>query len=151
MSAINSPRTQSAAVEHVMHEHDALRDKVRRIHSVLAEPTPAQAEIDMLLREFSDMLIVHFANEEDQGFFTEVTSRAPRLSRQADRLCVEHRDMLHDAEELCRFATAGSPSMPWWRELSERCHEFNKRLMHHESEENKLLQEANQAEIGACD
>ena len=46
-----------------------LRDKVQRIHSVLAEPEPAQAEIDALLREFLNTLIVHFSNEENEGFF----------------------------------------------------------------------------------
>lgn len=59
--------------------------------------------------------------------------------------------MLHEVKELSRFASAGSPSMPWWRELSSRCHEFNKRLMRHESDENKLLQEAHHADIGMCD
>jgi hypothetical protein len=59
--------------------------------------------------------------------------------------------MLRDADELCRFAAAGSPSMPWWRELSLRCHEFSKRLMQHEHEENRLLQEARQSDIGVCD
>jgi len=145
------PITQSETVERIMREHDELRDKIQRIHSVLAEPVPAQPEIDTLLREFLRLLIVHFSNEEGEGFFTEVTARAPRLSGAAGRLCVEHRQMLHDAEELCRFAVAGSPSMPWWRELRCRCHAFNKRLMQHECEENKLLHEAYKADIGVCD
>jgi hypothetical protein len=73
------------------------------------------------------------------------------LAGQAGKLCIEHKQMLRDADELCRFAAAGSPSMPWWRELRTRCHEFSKRLMHHEHEENKLLQEAHQTDIGAYD
>ena len=75
MVAARTPTTQSEIVERVMHEHDALRDKVQRIHSVLADPTPAQTEIDVLLREFLHALIVHFANEEDEGFFAEVTAK----------------------------------------------------------------------------
>jgi hypothetical protein len=151
MNATYSVKPQSQTIEHIMQEHDALRDKVRRIHSVLAEPEPAQAESEKLLRDFLTALIVHFSNEENEGFFSEVTTRAPRLSDRAGRLCVEHRELLHEAEELCRFASAGSPSMPWWRELSSRCHDFSKRLMQHESEENKLLQEAHQSDIGAVD
>jgi iron-sulfur cluster repair protein YtfE (RIC family) len=143
--------TQSATIERILQEHDALRDKVRRIHSVLAEPEPAQGEIDVLLREFLNTLIAHFDYEEDEGFFDEVAAHAPRLASQAGKLSIQHREMLRDAAELCRFAAAGSPSMPWWRELRMRCHEFSKRLMQHEHEENRLLLEARQSDIGVCD
>src|SRR5688572_14977675 len=148
---MNPTLTQSESIERIMQEHDALRDKVRRIHSVLAEPEPAQDEIEILLREFLNALIVHFDYEEDEGFFNDVAAHAPRLTGQADKLCIEHREMLRDAAKLCRFAAAGSPSMPWWRELRSRCHEFSKRLMQHEHEENHLLQEARQSDIGVCD
>jgi hypothetical protein len=121
---------------------------VSRIHAVLASPEPAQDEIETLLCEFLNALLVHFSNEENEGFFDEVTAHSPRLTGQAGKLCVEHKQMLREADELCQFAAAGSPSMPWWRELSSRCHEFSRRLMHHEHEENKLLQEADQTDIG---
>jgi hypothetical protein len=144
---MNRTNTETEIVEQVMHEHDALRDKVRRIHAVLTKPGPAQDEIDELLREFLTTLVVHFANEENEGFFREVTACAPQLAERAGKLCVEHRQMLHDAKELCRFAAAGSPSMPWWRELRSRCHEFSKRLMEHEVEEHKLLHESHLADM----
>ena len=130
-----------------MHEHDVLRDKVKRIHAVLAEPGPAQDEIEVLLREFLTTLVVHFSNEENEGFFSEVTAYAPLLKERAGKLCVEHRQMLHDANELCRFAAAGSPSIPWWRELSSRCHAFSKRLMQHEVEESRILHESHLADM----
>ena len=148
---MNPTITQSETIERILQEHDALRYKVRRIHSVLAEPEPTQGEIENLLREFLNALIVHFDYEEDEGFFDDVASHAPRLAGQAGKLTVEHRQMLRDVDELCRFAAAGSPSMPWWRELRSRCHEFSKRLMRHEHDENKLLQEARQSDIGVCD
>jgi hemerythrin len=144
---MNRTNTETEIVEQIMHEHDALRDKVQRIHAVLAEPAPAQDEIEELLREFLTTLVIHFSNEEDEGFFSEVTAYAPQLADRAGKLCVEHRQMLHDANELCRFAAAGCPSMPWWRELNSRCHEFSKRLMLHEVEEHKLLHESRLADI----
>jgi len=148
---MNRTNSETEIVEQIMQEHDALRDKLKRIHAVLAEPGPAQEEIEELLREFLTTLVVHFSNEENEGFFSEVSAHAPRLAGRAGKLCVEHRQMLHDANVLCRFAAAGSPSMPWWRELRTRCHEFSKRLMQHEVEENRLLQESHLADIGACD
>lgn len=65
MIAVTTRKTQPEIVEQVMHEHDALRDKVRQIHTVLAEPAPANAEIDTLLREFLHALVVHFTNGEN--------------------------------------------------------------------------------------
>lgn len=141
--------TNYEAVEKIMQEHAALRSKVGRIHVVLAQPQPADDEIEELLCEFLNVLMVHFSNEEDDGFFDEVIVHAPRLAGQAGKLCVEHRQLLREVDELCRFAAAGSPSVLWWRELSSRCHEFTQRFMRHEREEHKLVQEAHQAEIGA--
>ena len=40
--AMNRTNTETEIVEQIMHEHDALRDKLHRIHTVLAEPGPAQ-------------------------------------------------------------------------------------------------------------
>ena len=153
MIATNSNLLPSEMIELVMQEHDALREKVQRINTVLADPVPDRDETEKLLREFITALIVHFSNEEEkeEGFFAEVLKAAPRLSGQADQLYVEHRQLLHDAQELCRFASAGSPSMPWWRELQSRTHEFCRRLMNHERGENKLLQEAHQRDIGTYD
>jgi iron-sulfur cluster repair protein YtfE (RIC family) len=149
---MNRTMPQSEVVDRILQEHEALREKVSRIHAVLASPEPSQNEIEVLLREFLNALLVHFSNEEEnEGFFDEVTAHSPRLAGRAGKLCVEHKQMLREADELCRFAAAGSPSMLWWRELSSRCHQFSKRLMRHEHEENKLLQEAHQTDIGAYD
>jgi hypothetical protein len=151
MIAALTSKTESEIVERIMQEHDALRDKVQRIRNVLADPAPNQVEIDVLLREFLQALVVHFGHEEDEGFFAEVTARAPYLAASAAKLCVEHREMLHEAEELCRFAGAGSPSMPWWRELRTRCHVFSARFLNHECQENKLLHESHKSDLGAYD
>jgi hypothetical protein len=135
--------------EKIKHEHDVLRDKLRQIHAVLAGPEIAGDEIAILLHEFQGALAIHFSNEEEaEGFFESVTAHSPRLARQAGLLCLEHEELMRKAADLCRFAAAGSPSMTWWRELSCRCHNFSRQLMHHESEESRLLQQAYQDDLG---
>jgi iron-sulfur cluster repair protein YtfE (RIC family) len=151
MTAITSSQSQVDIAELILREHDALRHKLAKVHTVLAEPGPNSAEIETSLREFLNALIVHFANEEDDGFFMKIATKAPRLASCAGRLSVEHRELLKDAEELCRFATAGSPSVVWWRELKNRCDVFDAKLMRHECEENHLLQDARRLETGGCD
>jgi hypothetical protein len=145
MNATSPPQV----LEKIKIEHDALRAKLGRIHACLVGPEIAAEDIVELLREFRSALAAHFSNEEESaGFFASITAHAPRLAHQAGRLCVEHEALLRKADELCRFASAGSPSMTWWRELSTRCHEFSRRLMHHESEENNLLQRAYLEDLG---
>lgn len=146
---MNTLKNQPEIIDKIIQEHAALRDKLSRIHTILADPVPASDEIEALLREFLNTLVIHFANEEDEGFFDEVVSRAPQLADQAARLGAEHRQLEHETVELSQFAAAGSPSMPWWRELSSRCHVLSKKLMRHESEENRLMQRAFQEEVAA--
>lgn len=138
--------------EKIRQEHDELRGKLRQIHAALAVRDVEAEELRELLHEFQYALAVHFSNEEEsEGFFESVTAHAPRLTHDAGQLCNEHDELMHKATELCRFAMAGSPSMAWWRELSSRCHEFSKQLMHHESEESQLLQQAYQEDLGGVD
>lgn len=135
--------------EKIKQEHDMLRDKLRQIHSALAVQEMAPQELSGLLNEFQSALAVHFSNEEEsEGFFESVTAHSPRLALQAGQLCIEHEALMQKATELCRFAGAGSPSLAWWRELSSRCHEFSRQLMHHESDEGQLLQQAYQEDLG---
>jgi hypothetical protein len=141
--------TNSKVFDQIKEEHDTLRNKLGQIHAYLVGPDIAADEIADLLYEFQGALAMHFSNEEESdGFFESVTTHAPRLAHQAGKLCVEHEALLRKATELWRFAIAGSPSMTWWRELSTRCQEFSRQLMHHESEECKLLQQAYQEDLG---
>jgi iron-sulfur cluster repair protein YtfE (RIC family) len=147
MPTLNFPSEESDIAENIIKEHDALRHKVHCIHSALYEQDPSPGEIEALLREFLNALVVHFANEEDDGFLRKVAAESPRLAKVAARLSIEHRELLREAEGLCRFAEAGAPSVTWWRELTSRCHAFNQRLMQHECEENRLLQKSHRTEI----
>src|SRR5215208_2296475 len=95
-TAMNRTNAETEIVEQIMHEHDSLRDKLRHIHAVLSGPAPSENDVEELLREFLTTLVVHFANEENEGFFSQVTAHAPQLAGQAGKLCIEHRQMLHD-------------------------------------------------------
>jgi hemerythrin-like domain-containing protein len=148
---MNTTSTNHDTFEKMHQEHDALREKLGRIHDVFTGVDPSPSEIIALLQEFAEALAVHFSNEEVGGYFAEVISRSPELAGQIGRLAIEHQQLRHTAAELCRFATSGSPSMSWWRELASGCHAFSRQLMHHESEENQLLQQAYRRDVGVVD
>jgi iron-sulfur cluster repair protein YtfE (RIC family) len=146
--------TKSAEVEvleNIQREHEALRESIAHIHQLLAAHNTPGDELATQLHRLHTALVEHFWHEEHEGFFDEVVSQAPRLTPQAHKLCAEHQEMLHTASELSRFASAGAGSETWWRELNSRFHVFSKQLMHHEGEENSLLQQAFQVDIGAHD
>jgi iron-sulfur cluster repair protein YtfE (RIC family) len=143
--------TSREVLEKTKQEHDALREKLRRIHEALASVEIKSDVIVNLLLDFQSALQVHFANEESGGFFNEVTTHSPHFTYRTDTLYVEHGELLHNAMELCRFATAGNHTATWWRALSSQFHVFSKELMCHESEENKLLQQVYQDDIGTSD
>jgi hemerythrin len=148
---MNAPATTRDAYAMMHREHEALRDKLGQIHDLFSGNDPSADEIKRLLHEFEEALVVHFSHEEEDGFFNEIVNYSPALAPKADRLCVEHEELRQEAIELYRFATSGCPSMPWWRELAVRCHNFSQKLMHHESEENRLLQIAHRQELGVVD
>jgi hypothetical protein len=149
-SQMESPITNQV-FEEIEREHRALHQKLRALHDVLASDINARDEFVSMLHDLRKALEVHFANEEFHGFFGEVVEHAPHLKRDADLLCVEHRDMLHTATELARFAAAGSCSTPWWRELRTRFDAFSDQLLRHESDENELLQRTYNDDLGESD
>jgi iron-sulfur cluster repair protein YtfE (RIC family) len=128
--------------EKIEQEHESLRSNLGHVHSVLDDRGVSREELLSQLNHLRTALVDHFWNEENEGFFDEVTAHAPTLVPQAHKLCAEHQEMMREASELVRFATAGAASEVWWRELKSRFQVFSKQLMHHESEENSLLQQA---------
>jgi iron-sulfur cluster repair protein YtfE (RIC family) len=148
---VESSESEVEVIESIEREHEALREKLRFIHEALAAHHLRGEKLAELLHNLHDTLVVHFSNEEFHGFFGEITARAPQLKSSADKLCAEHQAMLHRASELVRFAAAGTGSEAWWRELRSGFQVFSKELMHHESNENALLQRAYQEDIGTND
>jgi iron-sulfur cluster repair protein YtfE (RIC family) len=148
---MNASTSSHDTFEKMHQEHDALREKLGQIHDLFTGVNPSHIEIIALLQEFEEALALHFSNEEVGGYFADVTSRSPELAEHVGRLAREHQELRQSAAELRRFALAGSPSMPWWRELASRCHAFSQHLMHHESEENRLLQQAYRQDVGVID
>ena len=144
----NSPHD---VYEAIRQEHEELRERIGRIHHALAQNEVCGPDISAMLTELCTALETHFQNEEHDGFFDEITTHDPRLNPDAKRLCKEHQDMLNTATEMARFSSTGADSKARMRELRSRFQAFSKQLMHHESEENALVQQAYQEDIGAHD
>ena len=143
--------SETSAFEQAQKEHEQLRERIKFLHQRI-DVRPASAdEIAKLLRELRAALETHFRNEECDGFFDQIVTRAPQLSRQAQKLTHEHVDLLQQTDALIHLAdgSAGEPICP--ATLAAQFHDFSKLLMHHESEENGMLQSAYQDDLGTKD
>ena len=137
--------------EEVQREHDELRELLGEVHRVLAERLEKVAEVSERLASLSEHVETHFQEEEIAGFFDQVVERAPRLSDRVDRLRTEHQALLGAVRSLYDAATQGDGSADWWKRMEGTFHDFSKDLMHHESHENDLLQEAYGEDLGTGD
>jgi hypothetical protein len=148
---MNVDTITNGVFENIQREHDLLREQLGHIHRLLSRHDTPGDQIAAQLQHFHGELIDHFWNEQNDGFFADVVTQAPNLTTQARKLCAEHRAILLKVSELARFAAAGYGSEAWWRELKSRFQVFSKLLMRHESDENSLLQQAHQHDIGVVD
>ena len=139
------PQSQNA-IKRVEREHEELRALIGAIHKSLAERSSRATIVSKQLNTLCDKLECHFRMEEEGGFFSQITDQAPRLSNQADKLCEEHGMMLEEARVIANKAIRGE-----WLDVQQAFHEFSKRLMHHEGEENEMLQKAYWEDIGPAD
>ena len=147
----DSAHQHSAAVQQVEREHEELRDAIKSIHTTLADPDSASTLLAEQLASCCEKLESHFRTEEDGGFFAEITNSAPRLSDQADKLCHEHETMLNEAKTVRDQTRRLADSEGDRKGISAAFHAFSKQLMHHESEENDMLQKAYWEDIGPAD
>jgi len=137
--------------EQTHREHEQLRERIKHLHQRFEARPATSAEITQLLKELRAALATHFNNEECEGFFEQVVTRAPQLSRQAQKLTHEHVDMLEQIDSLVRAAEIAAAESVCPPELATRFHDFSKKLMHHESEENGMLQSAYVDDLGTKD
>ena len=78
-------------------------------------------------------------------------ARAPRLSDNVESLKRDHQSLLSAVRKLNQVASQGNGSSDWWQQLEQAFHQFSTDLMHHESTENELLQQAYTDDIGTGD
>ena len=139
--------TQSGmkSAEELRREHAALQELLCEVRQALDELSGGA--LLKVLEEFHRVVDDHFQREEEDGVFDDAVSLAPRLSQRATALMRQHPALLTTVEELVEMARRDKEP----REITERFEIFAKKWLNHESEENKLLQEAYCLDLGAMD
>jgi len=133
--------------------HDALHLVSPQLVSLQHAHVSRRALVD-LLGELRDQLGLHFALEEAYGYFEDALSADPQLSRRADALRGQHRELFLEvcgleekAEQLLYHEACASRL----REISAGYHAFYERFVDHESRENDLILQAFADDMAADD
>jgi hypothetical protein len=141
----------SPICEQVQREHERLRELLRVSHLAIEGHAAPPQEVVRRLCELRAALESHFQSEESGGYFDGIVTQAPQLSRQAQRLTHEHADLLKHVDELVEMADENSRLPTCDSNLATRFRHFSRLLMHHESEENGMLQTAYHDDLGTKD
>ena len=137
------------ASDRIVSQHTMLREMIVQFQTTL-DSRPERR--DVAVHQISALLKkleAHFHEEEEEGFFDQITACAPRFATETDRLMQEHQVLLKQMRCLTALAETCEGSDLWWDRLKNDFHEFRVTIMHHESAENQLLQRAFNEDIGS--
>jgi hemerythrin HHE cation binding domain-containing protein len=137
-----------ASLEIVAGEHHRLENLLARLRETLRTQQSNTAEIAGSLGELESLLVAHFENEEDGGYFDHIIAAKPNLKSRVDALIEQHVRMLgavrHMQSRVRRCLATTFPSHGISGDFERLLRDF----VAHESEENNLVQDAHLQDIG---
>lgn len=142
--------------ELIKREHGELKDLLSQVRSTMYGQQPDAQQARQLIGDLYERIQSHFHHEEKGGYLSEALERAPRLTNLAGRLHEQHETLSEMLGELRNHVQQTVPTDDlradaWWKELDNQFHVFFNRLLRHETEEDKLVQEAFNRDLGTCD
>jgi hypothetical protein len=147
----------AAFLQEIKEDNRDLRHLLDACAALMARPEPAAIDIKRLaaqLGKLRDQLAMHFALEEAYGYFDDAIDVAPRLSRQAKTLKDQHPTLfvalcavVEQAEQLLYRETTDAVA----KRLSRDFADFHSRLQQHEAQEDALIMQEVNEEIGGGD
>jgi hypothetical protein len=118
-------------------EFERMIARLRGLSDAAPHGWPADRDPAVLIEEFEDLVLLHFAAEEAEEFVGSLVTDQPRLLGRVERLQREHGELATALDDLLELAR-GKPRAT---ELAARVEGFLARLDAHEHAENALMQE----------
>lgn len=147
----------AAFLQEIKEDDQELRHLMQQVASLLAARRSVHidlARLAGLLRRLRDQLAIHFGLEESFGYFDDAVEVAPRLSRRAEQLRGDHRDLTRELDVVLALAEKAlshpSPGMTL-QTLAAAFTAFEGRLRRHEEGEAELIIQAFVDDIGVGD
>ncbi len=149
MAAID--RTDPVIMGHLLAQHRELHDLLVEARGAFESP-PREAELARgRLERLREHLARHFAQEEEGGFLEESLVRMPRLAAAARDVVAEHPVLLADLDRLLERLAARDIESDSWRQAGHDFEAFASRLLAHERNENAVVQDGYNEDLGLGD
>ena len=140
-SKVARDRPLGLIAEAILDDHAELSAAIARLGRLCLPPIAPSTEVPpeplKLLKEFEDLLLLHFAAEEAEEFLGRLTTDEPKLLERIDRLQDEHGTIIEALDRVIELAPSGSGAAPFRGALED----LFSRLDAHERAESCLMQE----------
>jgi hypothetical protein len=145
---MTSPTRQHVHFEEIVEDHRRLRELLGLIGESLSRRDRSVYRLTSLMESLEGHLLAHFEHEEHGGYLQDALTLAPHFSNRAVRLMREHTQFL----QMVREMHDGIGDSAWeWEVVRDQFRSFAHRFLNHESEENRLVQDAMLRDIEAED
>lgn len=146
-------RADPVIMGHLLAQHRELHDLLVEVRGAFDQPSGAvaRAEVAGRLGTLRQHLARHFEQEERGGFMEESLCRMPRLARAARGVLAEHPALLADVDGLLERLAARDSGGEAWQQAGRDFEAFASRLLAHERNENAVVQEGYNEDLGLGD
>lgn len=148
-------RSDPIILGHVLAEHHDLFNRMCAVrHAFAAErrPEPEQAPaLTECLRSLRDHLESHFRQEERGGFLEEAVARMPRLHASVTALIAEHPALMNELDTIIGGLPSSLESVEAWHQAGRAFETFATNMLAHERNENAVVQEGYNEDLGLLD
>jgi len=135
----------------IRHQHQQLKSLLEAIANRFCYEQKPTRNLVSLLNALAVHLQMHFEFEESDGYFSSLAQKTPRVSPTVERLLREHEAMLEEVDTLVTIAREAFATAHDTSDLAKRFSRFHTQLICHEHEENKLIQDVYNVDIGTKD
>jgi hypothetical protein len=148
-------RSDPIILGHVLAEHQDLFNRLTAARRAFAGETPPPADQFAGLRgcllSLREYLGAHFAQEERGGFLEEAVARMPRLGSAVSGLVAQHPVLLSELDGIIASLPASLGSAAAWQDVGKAYADFAARIAAHERQENAVVQEGYNEDLGLVD
>ena len=138
-------RTDPVIVGHLLAQHRELHERISATRAAFAA---GRKQAHAALCGLRGHLAAHFLREELGGFLEDSIARIPRLAAAAGRVIGEHPRLLAELDGLIERLAAPDISASSWGRADRDFARFCARLLAHERNENAVVQEGYNEDLG---
>lgn len=148
-------RSDPVILGHVLGEHRELHAAIAAVRCLLEKgsgsPNGCADDLVAALNSLRHHLADHFAKEEQGGFLEESVARVPRLSKAVAGVLAEHPRLLAEIDALIESVPTTAMPPEAWRSCGQGFDRFAGHLVTHERNENSVVQEGYNEDLGLVD